>query len=142
MSGNTCKMTRRDFVVATAGAVAAVGVLGKPTLTWAAAGSAPVTLPAAKTDGKISLEAALAQRRSIRKFASAPLTVEEVGQLCWAAQGVTDAKGHRTAPSALAIYPLEIYVAAGAVTGLAASLYHYRPVDHSLQIASPEDKRE
>ena len=61
-----------------------------------------VALPAPRTDGGVSIEKALKERRALRDPAPAPLTVAEVGQLCWAAQGVTDAQGHRTAPSARA----------------------------------------
>jgi SagB-type dehydrogenase family enzyme len=121
-----------------------LALLALPPLALPAGGAAPATvsLPAPKTDGKVSIEAALKQRRSVRNFAPTPLTLEEVGQLCWAAQGVTDKKeGHRTAPSARAIYPLEIYVAAGSVTGLSPGFYHYQPASHSLQLVEPADKR-
>jgi len=91
-----------------------------------------IALPAPKTDGTFSLEKALHERRSLRGPAETPLTLEEIGQLCWAAQGVTDEKGHRTAPSAMAAYPLELYVLAGSVTGLAPGGYHYEPAQHAL----------
>lgn len=132
-------MTRRDFMKVTAVTAAGVGVLGAPVFVRAAEPTT-VSLPAPKTDGKVSIEAALKQRRSVRDFASTPLTLEEVGQLCWAAQGVT-LGGHRTAPSARAIYPLELYVAAGTVTGLSPAFYHYQPASHSLQLVAPDDKR-
>jgi SagB-type dehydrogenase family enzyme len=115
--------------------------LALPLAALPAEGAAPVALPAPKTDGKVSIEAALKQRRSVRSFAPTPLTLEEVGQLCWAAQGVTDDKGHRTAPSARATYPLELYVVAGAVTGLSPGLYRYEPARHSLQLVASGDKR-
>ncbi len=105
------------------------------------AAPARVALPAPKIDGGLSVEAALKQRRSVRNPAPTPLTLEEVGQLCWAAQGVTDAKGHRTAPSAHAVYPLELYVIAGAVTGLAPGLYHYAPPKHALELMAAGDRR-
>jgi SagB-type dehydrogenase family enzyme len=121
----------------------ALALLALPRAALPAEGAAPATvsLPAPRTDGKVSIEAALKQRRSVRSFAPTPLTLEEVGQLCWAAQGVTDEKGHRTAPSARASYPLGLYVAAGAVTGLAPGLYRYQPASHSLQLVAPGDKR-
>jgi SagB-type dehydrogenase family enzyme len=99
-----------------------------------------IALPAPKIDGKVSVERALKERRSLRDPAS-PLTLEETSQLCWAAQGVTDDKGHRTAPSAWATYPLELYVIAGAVTGLAPGLYHYEPGKHSLRLIAAGDRR-
>jgi SagB-type dehydrogenase family enzyme len=102
---------------------------------------ATIALPAPKTDGTVSVEKALKERRSLRNLAATPLTLGEISQLCWAAQGVTDDKGHRTAPSARATYPLELYVIAGAVTGLAHGLYHYAPVEHSLRLVAVGDKR-
>jgi SagB-type dehydrogenase family enzyme len=65
----------------------------------------------------------------------------EVGQLCWAAQGVTDAKGHRTAPSAHATYPLRLYVLAGAVGDLAPGLYRYVPAAHAIELTAVGDRR-
>ena len=73
----------------------------------AAVSAEPVVLPSAQVTGAVSIEQALATRRSVRGMADRPLTLAEVGQLCWSAQGVTDEKGHRTAPSAMATYPLE-----------------------------------
>jgi len=101
-----------------------------------------ISLPAPKTDGKVSIEAALKQRRSVRNFAPTPLTLGEVGQLCWAAQGVTDEKeGKRTAPSAREIYPLQLYVVVGSVSDLSPGLYRYQPASHSLELVAPGDKR-
>jgi SagB-type dehydrogenase family enzyme len=103
---------------------------------------AVVPLPAPRLEGRMSVEAALRQRRSLRSFAPLPLSLEEVGQLCWAAQGVTDDKGHRTAPSARATYPLEVLVAVGNVAGLPAGLYRYLPARHALRLVAPGDPRQ
>jgi SagB-type dehydrogenase family enzyme len=85
-------------------------------------------LPPAATTGSTSLEEVLAKRRSVRRFESTPLTQQQIGQLCWAAQGVTDPKrGLRTAPSAGALYPLELYVAT------AEGVDRYVPATHSLE---------
>ena len=100
-----------------------------------------VSLPKPKTDSMFSVEKALHQRRSLRNPQEAPLTLAQIGQLCWAAQGVTGEKGHRTAPSAMAAYPLELYVIAGSVKGFAPGLYHYEPATHSLHLLSAGDKR-
>lgn len=70
-----------------------------------------INLPPPSLKGKVSVEQALATRRSVRQFAARPLTMAETSQLAWAGQGITDAKtGHRTAPSAMAKYPLDLYL--------------------------------
>ncbi|MEL6890203.1 MAG: SagB/ThcOx family dehydrogenase [Actinomycetota bacterium] len=84
-------------------------------------------LPTPDNDGATPLEAVLEQRRSGRSFRGDPLALQHVGQLLWAGQGITDADGHRTAPSAGARYPIELY----AVTP--DSVGHYLPADHALQ---------
>ncbi len=66
----------------------------------------------------MSVEKALGLRRSVRKFSSDPLMLAEISQLLWAAQGVTSPGGDRTAPSADAFYPLEVYAVVGNVRGL------------------------
>jgi SagB-type dehydrogenase family enzyme len=99
-------------------------------------GATPVALPPPRMEGEVSLEAAIAGRRSVRAFTDQALALEEVGQLLWAAQGVTDLRGLRAAPSAGALYPLELYVA------LPDGLYHYVPADHSLVRLSTDDLRE
>lgn len=65
-------------------------------------------LPSPRLTGPLALEQALEARRSTRSFSGELLTRTEIGQLLWAAQGLTDEEGHRTAPSAGALYPLEL----------------------------------
>jgi SagB-type dehydrogenase family enzyme len=93
------------------------------------------------TDGGISLNKALKERRSIRTLKNDSLTMEAVSQLLWAAQGITDDKGHRTAGSAFDAYPLEVYVLAGNITNLTAGVYHFKPQNHSLVRLSQGDVR-
>jgi SagB-type dehydrogenase family enzyme len=93
------------------------------------------TLPAPRLKGAMSLEETLAARRSLREFSDEKLTLEELSQLLWAAQGITVAWGGRTAPSAGALYPLEIYVAT------ADGLYHYVPQGHKAIVESKADLR-
>ncbi|MBC7360007.1 MAG: SagB/ThcOx family dehydrogenase [Desulfacinum sp.] len=100
-----------------------------------------VVLPPPRLDGPISLEAALARRRSTRAFASAPLSLQDLSQLLWAAQGVTSPRGFRTAPSAGALYPLETHVVAGAVEDLPDGVYRYLPNDHGLVVGKSGDLR-
>ncbi|MBT9151638.1 MAG: hypothetical protein DDT40_01834 [candidate division WS2 bacterium] len=91
-----------------------------------------IILPEPKHDGDISLERALLRRRSIRRYKDEPLTLPEVSQLLWAAQGITDPRGFRTAPSAGATYPLETYLVVGYVTNLVPGVYRYLPDNHRL----------
>lgn len=98
-------------------------------------------LPGPMRSGGPSLEEALWGRRSIRDYSKEPLTLQELSQLLWAAQGITDPRGLRTAPSAGATYPLEVYAVVGAVEGLGAGVYKYRPEDHSLLMVGEGDRR-
>lgn len=90
----------------------------------------PLPSPAVQSD--ISVEQAMGQRRSVRDFTGQQVALEAVGQLLWAAQGVTSPHGGRTAPSAGALYPLEVYLVAGDVNGLDAGVYRYQPREHAL----------
>lgn len=98
--------------------------------------TAVMSLPKPSTSGAVSLEAALAARRSVRAFAPASLSPDQLGQLCWAGQGISDPRsGRRTAPSAGALYPMELY----AVT--ADGVWHYRPAEHVLEAHLAGDLR-
>ncbi len=92
----------------------------------------PFPLPAPLTTGPLSVEEALYRRSSVREYRPEALTLAEVGQLLWAAQGVNRPGGYRTAPSAGATYPLEVLLAAGSVHDLSPGLYRYRPREHAL----------
>jgi SagB-type dehydrogenase family enzyme len=92
-------------------------------------------LPAPERKGRMSLEQALAVRRSVREFTRQILTERELSQLLWAAQGITRADGLRTAPSAGALYPLEVWVAT------ASGFYHYEPHKHRLTQHHERDLR-
>jgi SagB-type dehydrogenase family enzyme len=101
-----------------------------------------VQLPPPQLKGDKSLEQSLNERRSIRMFENKAVTLSALSQLLWAAQGITEAKsGHRTAPSAMALYPLEVYVLAGNVKGLEPGIYHYKPKGHMLEKKSSGDRR-
>lgn len=100
-----------------------------------------IKLPAPTYDAKFDLNKAMQERRSVREYRDEPLPLAQVAQLLWAAQGVTSLGGYRTAPSAGALYPLELYVVAGKVDGLAAGLYKYSPHKHTLALAAEGDRR-
>ena len=88
-----------------------------------------------------SVETALSQRRSIRAYSGDKLTFEEVSQLLWSAQGITAPWGGRTAPSAGALYPLELYLVVGDVEGIDKGVYRYRPEEHELEKVTEGDIR-
>ncbi len=92
-----------------------------------------IALPQPRTAGTMSLEETLQKRRSVRDFLQTPISLAEVSQLLWAAQGVTHAEGHRTAPSAGALYPLELYLVVGNVRNLPAGIYRYARRMHRLE---------
>ena len=100
-----------------------------------------IALPPPQSEGVMPVERALRERRSVRAFAPDSLSLVEVATLLWAAQGVTHGEGQRAAPSAGALYPLEVYLVAGRVRGLAAGIYRYLPADHALTQTSAEDAR-
>lgn len=100
-----------------------------------------VALPEPRRSGTLALEDAIATRRSRRGYSSQPLTLAELGQLLWAAQGVTGPERQRTAPSAGALYPLALYVAASRVEDLPAGIYRYNPESQSLELIAAGDRR-
>ncbi len=102
--------------------------------------NARLTLPEPETDSDYSLEQALQERRSVRSYTEEPLTLAEVSQLLWAAQGITEPSSEfRAAPSAGATYPLETYLVTGNVEDLSSGVYRYDPVEHELIKVLGED---
>jgi len=100
-----------------------------------------ITLPKPVLDGTLSVEAAMHRRKSVRSYAAKALTIAEVSQLLWAAQGINRQNGMRTAPSAGALYPLEVYLVAGNVDDLPPGVYHYHPHKHALELITSGDLR-
>ncbi len=94
-----------------------------------------IVLPRPDRISGMSLNQALASRRSVREFSGRELSQAQLGQLLWAAQGETSGDHKRTAPSAGAKYPLEMYVV------LRTGLYHYRTRAHALDRRSASDLR-
>jgi SagB-type dehydrogenase family enzyme len=84
--------------------------------------------------GSVSVEEAIKHRRTIRSYRVKPLTLEQLSQIFWAAQGITEDRGYkRAAPSGGALYPMDIYAVVGdsCVEGLGAGIYHYDPRKHA-----------
>lgn len=101
--------------------------------------TAEIDLPRPKGKGSVSIEESLNQRRSVRDYKKGPLTLEQISQLLWAASGQNLYR--RTAPSAGATYPLEIYLVVGEVEGLQPGIYHYSPSGHRLEGVKEQDIR-
>jgi SagB-type dehydrogenase family enzyme len=97
--------------------------------------SGVIQLPAPSVRGDMSVEEALARRESVRDYAGDPLMLHEISQLLWAAQGITRAGDGRTAPSAGALYPVEVYLAT--IEGF----FQYRPDGHRVDPRSHDDLR-
>ena len=127
------------------------GVLGdifqskpqKPPLYKTYPGSQKVKLPKPEYRG-ITLEEAIENRRSIRNYSSEPITKAQLSQLLFAAQGVTGktyGTALRTAPSAGALYPFEIYAVVNNVQDLPRGIYHYSVLDHALELVKAGDFR-
>jgi len=104
-------------------------------------GSEIIKLPEPRFKSKISLEETLLKRRSVRDYKDEPLNLEEISQLLWAAQGITSPEGLRTAPSAGALYPIEVYIVVGKVNDLPTGIYKYKPQTHELERISEGDER-
>lgn len=103
-----------------------------------------VELPKPKPKGKVSLEEAISKRRCVRSYKDKALSLEQVSQLLWAANGVTGKKSYfRAAPSAGALHPLDFYavVGTGSVKGLDAGVWHYNPKKHTITLLTKGDQR-
>jgi len=99
-------------------------------------------LPQPVRSTSVTVEEALRARRSFREYSVKSISLEELSQLLWAAQGVTREDGKKAAPSAGGQYPLQVYVVAGAISELSIGLYRYDGGIHSLQFITGDDLRE
>ena len=131
-------MKRRELLTGLAAVVLAEGCASQAP-RWVrqsqARYSKQIELPQPSAAGTVSLEEAIGQRRSQRNFRADPLPIGTIGQLLWAGQGVTSLDGKRAAPSAGALYPLELYV----VT--ATEVMHYLPQGHRVETRATPDLR-
>lgn len=135
------RVTRRAFIAGVAALTVSPLVTGcrggseaEDGVTTSTGRRSRIDFPPVK-ESFLAVETALRRRRSVREFAAGPLTDAEIGQLLWAAQGVTADWGGRSAPSAGALYPLELH----AVT--ASGSLHYLPVGHRAEVTTREDLR-
>lgn len=119
---------RRAAIGVALGAAGATAL--RPVAAQPAAGA---VLPAPDRTGGMTLTQALVRRRSGRRYGPQPLALGDLSQLLWAAQGTTASGGRRTAPSAGALYPLELHLVATRVQGLAPGVHRYLAAAHALQ---------
>jgi SagB-type dehydrogenase family enzyme len=105
--------------------------------------AAAIKLPAPVKKGTMSVEEALQNRRSVRLFANRGLSLAQISQLLWAADGINNPQGKRTAPSGRAAYPMDLYLVAGegGVAGLAAGIYHYNVAEQALEAVATGEFR-
>jgi SagB-type dehydrogenase family enzyme len=104
--------------------------------------------PGLSSLGAMPVREAIAARRSARQFSEAPISLEELGYLLWATQGVTGTekdddgrilRQHRAAPSAGGRYPLETYLSIQRVEGIPKGLYRYLPAEHELLVVREDE---
>lgn len=100
-----------------------------------------IALPSPSFEGTLSLEQCLRQRRSVRDYTEQPVTLKQVSQLLWAAIGITNPAGLRTAPSPGAVFPIRAYLLAANVEGLPAGFYSYDADQHEIALRAKGDKR-
>jgi SagB-type dehydrogenase family enzyme len=121
------------------------------SLKWAAATDkaqfkeATMKLRPPKTDGTVSVELAIKQRRTKRSFSPETLNLNQLSQLLWSSQGITGNDGFkRAAPSAGALYPMDVYAVVGrsSVEHIEAGVYHYEPNGHALSSITMKDVRD
>lgn len=103
-----------------------------------------MNLPKPRLIGDVSVEEAIKHRRTIRSYLSKPLSTEQLSQIFWAAQGITEDRGYkRSAPSGGALYPMDIYAVVGdnGVQGMKTGIYHYDPHNHAAMLVTEGDFR-
>ncbi len=107
-------------------------------------GGGKMQLPDPMLDGNVPLERTIHTRRTVRSFRSTPLSLKQLSQLLWAAQGITEPGGYkRAAPSAGALYPMDVYGVVGkqCIETLGPGVYHYNPGGHTLSLIQEGDAR-
>lgn len=98
-----------------------------------------ISLPEPDTIGTMPIETAIFKRRSAKAYADTPITLSQLGQMLWSAQGITSDDGKRTSPSRGAVYPVTLFVVADKVTDLDKGLYQYIPEEHALGLVRNGD---
>ena len=86
-----------------------------------------------------TLAQAMANRRTQREFSQKAVSPQVVQRLLWAAYGISEDDGKRTAPSAHALHPLRLYACAGRIEGVEPGVYAIAP---DAQEMSPHIRRD
>ena len=116
-------------------AVSALIVVAASAVIAATNTAMELPLPMPANHAASPLTKLIIERRSVRAFTQEPVPLDKLGALLWAAQGVTSPHGLRAAPSAGALYPLELYVANE------RGVYHYKPAKNTLTQLQTNDVR-
>jgi SagB-type dehydrogenase family enzyme len=113
--------------------IGACGLIFQSAASEERGGDRGIDLPAPKFEGKVSVEQALLMRRSVKEYRDEPLSLADVAQLLWAAQGINRPEtSHRTVPSAGSTYPIDVYAIVADVKGIEKAAYQYKPEEHRL----------
>jgi SagB-type dehydrogenase family enzyme len=91
-----------------------------------------IKLPSPDIQDSLTVSQAIEKRRTIRSFTDEKVTLAQISQLLWAAQGITSPQGLRAAPSAGALYPLELYINVKKSDSLREGIYKFNPISQSL----------
>jgi SagB-type dehydrogenase family enzyme len=142
-----CWLDRRGFLelIIILGAVGVRWI--KPFKAISAASAekeGPMILTKPNNKGSLSVEEAIKKRRTVRSFGSRPLRKEDLSQLLYGAQGITEDRGSKRAvASGGALFPLDVYAVMGdkGAEGLDAGVYHYIPSGHRIESVAAGDKR-
>jgi SagB-type dehydrogenase family enzyme len=114
----------------------ALGMMGQLRPKPAQGNASPeIVLPVPRKEGGMPLMEAISNRRSAREFSRQELPLPMLSNLLWAAYGVNRADGGRTAPSALNVQEIDVYVA------LPSGAYLYDAPAHSLRLVAGSDLR-
>jgi SagB-type dehydrogenase family enzyme len=83
----------------------------------------------------LPLMQALKKRKSDRNFSDKALTLQQLSELLWSANGINRKDGMRTAPSAMNVHPVDVYAV------LSEGIYRYEPDKHQLVPVAQGDFR-
>ncbi len=86
----------------------------------------------------LDLNVAMAKRKTVRKYSSEHLNIEELAYLLWYTQGVKKITSRhvtlRTVPSAGARHAFETFLLVHKIKGLKPGIYKYVALEHKLMI--------